>query len=457
MIPAVKKREGVRRSPALSRCPRRLPGGHSWQALRCLSALPAACLILIVTASAQATPTEVNVRIEGKSETLFEGPILTEGHEIEVPETTEVDPLHPCDGTNHGASLTPGPTPTTAAVDAMSLIGEPWGGRWDTGFDDYFITQWGREMEEGGMSWGLVVNNVLSSVGGCQFELLSGDEVLWVYNAFPAKPLLALFAADDGYTSGARPLTATAKLNIPFGVEVLAYDNGGEGGPPAAPARTGASAYVGARVSQIQTPQDATPAMVTTEAGGRANMIFAKPGWYRLKATARNGKGEEVAVRSNRLDVCVPPEAVSACPYPVPAEDQVRVPARYAEQPKTASTGGDPGGGGSADGGKTQSPSSTQTTTGWSGAGSVARLTVTAVDRSRLLLRFTAAGRAAVTIARLVGHGRSRRWREVKRIAVHAERAGAVRVKLPRLSPGRYRVSLTVTGGATTVKSLDVA
>ena len=293
----------------------------------------------LVASNAQAAPTQVNVRIEGRSETLFEGPILTEGHDVQASSDTQE---RSCDGINPNdpENTTPGPTPTAASVDAMSLIGETFDGQWYGGYDDYFITRWGPDQEEQGMSWGILVNNVFTDVGGCQYELRTGDEVLWAYNAFEHRPFLALLPVAAGYTSGTRPLTATAELGKPFEVEVLDYDDEEEDVPPAAPARTGSSPYEGAEVSPVQTSvkgfekvETTSPETVTTNADGKASITFTTPGWHRIKATAVNTGGEEDAIRSNRLDVCVPEAGASGCGEP-PAEDQVRIPPHTAEEAK---------------------------------------------------------------------------------------------------------------------------
>jgi hypothetical protein len=305
-----------------------------------ITTLAVALLVTVTTAGvAQAAPTQVNVRIEGRSETLFEGPILTEGHEIEASSDTQE---RPCDGINPNdpENTTPGPTPTAASVDAMSLIGETFDGRWYGGYDDYFITRWGPDQEEQGMSWGVLVNNVFTDVGGCQYELRTDNEVLWAYNAFASKPFLALLPATAGYTSGTRPLTATAELGKPFEVEVLDYSDDREDVPPATPERTGSSPYEGADVSPVQTSakgfervETADLETVTTNAEGKASIVFTTPGWHRIKATAVNTKGEESAIRSNRLDVCVPGAGASGCGEP-PAEDRVRIPPHTAEEAK---------------------------------------------------------------------------------------------------------------------------
>jgi hypothetical protein len=292
-----------------------------------------ASLIAIACASAaQATPTQVNLRIEGSEQTLFEGPILTEGHEVEATSDTQA---RSCDGidVNDPENILPGPTPTAAAVDAIGLIGETFDAQWSSQYDDYFLTRWGPDTQNpsDAVYWGVLVNNVFPNVGGCQYELGGGDEVTWAYDAFAARPSLALFAA--GSTSGARPLTALAQRGQPFEVEVRDYSDGSESMPPAQPERAGSTPYEGTEVSPVEVrekgferPETANPATVTTDAQGRASITFTTSGWHRIKATHFDGEGHEDAIRSNRLDVCVPPEGEVECGRP-PFEDEPRTPA----------------------------------------------------------------------------------------------------------------------------------
>lgn len=196
-----------------------------------LAALVVASLTLIIASVAYATPTQINVRIEGKSETLFEGPIWTEGHDVEASSDTQA---RPCDGTNNDAHATSGATPTASGADAMRIIGETFDAQWyGSSFDDYFLTRFGPDEESitEGAYWGILANNVFTSVGGCQFELGQDNEVLWVYDAFKARPFLALLPVTGDYTSGLRPLTATAELGKPFEVEVINYADDKEGTP----------------------------------------------------------------------------------------------------------------------------------------------------------------------------------------------------------------------------------
>jgi hypothetical protein len=297
-----------------------------------VAALVIAFLTLGIASVAHATSTQVNVRIEGKSETLFEGPIWTEGHDVKASSDTQA---RPCDGTNNHQHETPGPTPTASAVDAMRIIGATFDAQWyGSSFDDYFLTRFGPDEQSvtEGAYWGVLVDNVFTSVGGCQYELSPDNEVLWVYDAFKERPFLALLPAAADYTYGLRPLTATAELDKPFAVEVIDYADGNEGTPPSTPERTGSTPEPGARVSPVHTAANGFEAIETksslsavTDAQGKANITFTTPGWHRIKATVVNAQGIEEAVRSNRLDVCVPAAGASACEGE-PGDDRTRTP-----------------------------------------------------------------------------------------------------------------------------------
>jgi hypothetical protein len=300
-----------------------------------IAAFGAALFVLVSTAPlVSAAPTQVNVRIEGRSETLFEGPILTEGHNVRA----SSDKSAPaggrrCNGLNNNQNPTPGPTPTAASVDAMRILGEGFDGRWYAEpFEDYFITRWGADAQDegNGAFWGLLVNNVFTDVGGCQYEIDGGDEVLWVYDAFKDRPRLALYPAD--YSAAARPLTATAELNVPFEIEVDVWQGYSEGDPPAAPQRSGSEPFEGAAVAPtaigpggFETVDTGSAETVKTGSDGLAKISFDESGWHRIKATVSGAGGVESAVRSNRLDVCVPEPPASGC-GPPPADDVARVP-----------------------------------------------------------------------------------------------------------------------------------
>jgi hypothetical protein len=103
------------------------------------------------------------------------------------------------------------------------------------------------------------------------------------------------------------------------------------------------------------------------------------------------------------------------------------------------------------------SPPSPTPVPGHSVSGPVAGVAVQSISRGRLLLKFTAPGVATVKIVQLRGKGRHRRWQTVKTIVVKTSKIGAVEVKLPRLAAGSYRVSISLTGAKTVVKTLTVS
>jgi hypothetical protein len=313
-----------------------------------IAAFFAASLLIVVAAPmAQAAPTSVNVRIEGKSETLFEQTIAVDVHAIKASsDTIERD----CDGINVNDpwNLTPVVTPTLASVDAMTAIGETFDGQWYEGFEDYFLTRWGPDDQDPGAGayWGILVNEVFTNVGGCQYQLDDGDEVLWVYDAFKGRPSLALFPAEAHYSSGPRPRSAIAQLGKPFPIEVVSYADDEEAVPGTAPSRAGTSPYAGAEVAPVSINakgfakiEAASPRTVVTDSAGKASIVFDEPGIHRIKATQVSG-GEETTIRSNRLEICVhavfgdcgevaasspPPAAKPPAPTP-PAAARVSVP-----------------------------------------------------------------------------------------------------------------------------------
>jgi hypothetical protein len=313
--------------------------------------------LLTLASVAGAGPVNVNVRIEGAHETLFEGPIAVEPHRVKATSDTV---QRSCDGINSldPENTVPEPTPTAAAADGMALAGETFDGKWYPGFNDYFITRFGPDAENEGKSWGILVNNTFTNVGGCQYQLDGGDEVLWVFNAFDFRPFLALFPTAANYTTGARPLTATATLGEPFEVEVVSYEDDAEDNPATGPARAGSSAFAGADVSPVATDtkgfekvETSDPTTVQTNAQGKAQVTFTTPGWHRIKATVP-GVGEEAAIRSNRLDVCVLGAGETSCGA-APVEDTVRVPPPTPGEEAGAEEGGGEGPGGAEEGAET--------------------------------------------------------------------------------------------------------
>lgn len=245
-------------------------------------------LALIVSTGAEATPITVNLRVEGSSTTLFEGPISTEDETFET--SSSVGP-HPCDYADNGAIGAEFPnggstsgTPTTALRDAALAGGLAFDAKWfgsgvkgNENPGDFFVTQVGTDVnqnEEPFASWGYAVNFTTAPVGGCQIALAPGSEVLWAYNYFNLPHLLSLTAQ------------ASANTGAPIAVHV-------------ADAQTGAAiagAAIGEDVAGVTTTIPGSP---LTNAEGNATVVLAKAGTFKLKAT------QAESVRSNGFVVCV--------------------------------------------------------------------------------------------------------------------------------------------------------
>jgi hypothetical protein len=214
-------------------------------------------------------PVTVNVRVEGATRTIFDGPVVTDGHSLNPP---GAGGAHPCDGTNAGAFPTPGPTATAALDDAARAGGFTWDGSWFDDFSDFQVTRIATEQDNASQFWGHFVNGKSASAGGCQTRLRAGDETVWAFDAFSKTSVLEL----EG------PATATTGSPVAFRV----IDTAPAVAVPAA----------GALVN-------GTPA----GSSGIARLTFPNEGIYRVKADRAN------AVRSNSIRICVDPAGALAC------------------------------------------------------------------------------------------------------------------------------------------------
>jgi hypothetical protein len=226
----------------------------------------ALAVFAIAAPAAAADPVSVNLRVEGQSQTIFDGPVTTDGHQIT---TQSGGGPHPCDGTNGGAHPAPGPTATGALDDGARLNNFTWDGDWFQDFNDFVVNRVAGEAATSSQFWELGVNFADATVGGCQTRVRQGDEVLWVFDGFSKTHYLKL-AGPAAATTGA-PVTVTV--------------TDGVGAP-----------LSGAAVGGTQTGAD-----------GKATLSFADAGIYRLKAERAD------SVRSNSISVCIDPPGADPC------------------------------------------------------------------------------------------------------------------------------------------------
>jgi hypothetical protein len=224
-----------------------------------LAVLASALVCTVPATAATAAPTNVKVRIEGKTKTIFEGAVSAGIHEVDGGDGTGP---HKCDGTNGGAGTTAGPTATSAMDDAVKLAGLTWAGTFTASFDDFSVDRIGPDAAADPQYWGVAVQGKSLEVGGCQRVVTSGEEVLWAYDLFNKKHLLHA-------TGGSK-----VRAGRIYKVKVTDTQNPG----------VVAGALIGGK---------------KTNAQGIAKLRFKTPGTKRLKATRKD------SLRSNQLTVKV--------------------------------------------------------------------------------------------------------------------------------------------------------
>ncbi len=232
--------------------------------------LAATCVLTVASSAASVT---VNVRIEGHNATLFEGPVATGPEEIS---TSSSSGPHPCDFADNGANEGFGPKasePTTALHDALTSSGLAFDATWSTSYKDFFITDVGPDTDFA-TAGGFAVNYTTAPVGGCQFQLAPGSEVLWSSDYFNKSHLLRMTGP------------ASVEAGVPFAVHVT----DGQTGELISGAAVG-TLSAGVTATDSTSPQ--------TNASGDATLVFTHAGAWTLKATRAD------SVRSNGVVVCV--------------------------------------------------------------------------------------------------------------------------------------------------------
>jgi hypothetical protein len=226
----------------------------------CLSLVLSITWILSLMSIASANPTVATLRVEGATRTIFEAPIVTDGHSV----TTAAGGTHKCDGTNNAANPTPGPSATGALDDGAAAQAFTWDGPFSTSFEDYFITRIAEDAQTDTRFWGILLNYQFTPVGGCQQRIHFGDQVLFAFDAFNKQHFLKLTGSHVARTG--QPTTVTV--------------TDGQTGQPIA----------GATVGPINNTGSAT-----TDAHGKAQVTFQNGGLKRLKAERAD------SIRSNAL------------------------------------------------------------------------------------------------------------------------------------------------------------
>jgi hypothetical protein len=153
----------------------------------------AAGLALAAAAPAAAEPVTVDLRIEGPTRTIFEGPVTTDVRGFRFTDETVT---HRCDGTTTGGS-SPTPVPTRGAVVAAAAKRAPFSitGTWHPDFGATFETIDGESVEFDAATGRFLAeyeNTQFASFGACADPVDDGDDVLFAYGD-GSEVLLALY------------------------------------------------------------------------------------------------------------------------------------------------------------------------------------------------------------------------------------------------------------------------
>ena len=177
---------------------------------------PAVLVALLACARPRwAAPVTVNLRVEGSSSTIFEGPVTTDGKVID-----KGDGPHPCDGTNGGAEPGPGADDDRGARRRAGA-GLGWGGTWYAGFQDFLDRRGSAPTPRtrGASFWGYALNYQSHERRRLPAAGAHGDEVLFAstrYTQAAAEARRARSATVAGGPRHGRPSrTATTGSRSP--------------------------------------------------------------------------------------------------------------------------------------------------------------------------------------------------------------------------------------------------
>jgi hypothetical protein len=227
----------------------------------------AAGLLCLLPAGASAAPVTVDLRVEGRTRTLFEGKVTTD---VRTFRFTDGPATAPCDGTGpNGSTTTPSPTRGAALATAAEQYGFALTGRFFE-FGPSFATVAGEDVSYDAATGAYLAeyeNGVAPSVGACNDPVVDGDEVLFAWGT-GSEPVLRLTAP------------ATAAPGSPVTVRVTDAASGA----PIAGARVD-GAVTGADGSAAVTFAARGPAVLKATKEGRSAPTPRRP----ASRTARTG------------------------------------------------------------------------------------------------------------------------------------------------------------------------
>jgi hypothetical protein len=165
---------------------------------------------LLPASAVAADPVTVNLRIEGPTTTLFEGPVSTGVRDFRF---TGDATSHTCDGTASLGGSSAKPVPTRGAVLAEAAETAPFDleGTWNDQFGPSFTSIAGEDVGFDPATNRFLAeyeNGQFASVGACSDDSHNGDDVLFAY-ADGSETLLQLSGPTQGTPGGSVTLKVT--------------------------------------------------------------------------------------------------------------------------------------------------------------------------------------------------------------------------------------------------------
>jgi hypothetical protein len=246
------------------------------------------CLLVPSSAVAAGAPANVNVRVEGLTETKVPTTLVTT---TTTPVVKDGNSADSCSG--------------TSALGALELAtAGNWGGPWEAKFNQYSIYTIAGETHEFEASssanyfWAFWLDNKEASVGACEAELQPGDQVLFFPSCYGA--------------------SCPTPAPTPLAIEAPSTANAGEA--------------VTVTVKQYNTQGEATPAVAadiggggtgaSTDAQGHATLKFFGDGTYTLRVRSAEGSP---AIRTETT-ICVHEGNDGTCGTTPPAKTAIQPP-----------------------------------------------------------------------------------------------------------------------------------
>jgi hypothetical protein len=199
-----------------------------------------------------------------------------------------------------------------------------------------------------------------------------------------------------------------------------------------------------AEAALLEASGDGRLVLLTGAGFGEPTHLFARDllaGQTALLDRASGGSGtladravEQGAISANGCRVAFTSPATNLTPEPPPSGGSSEQAQVYVRQLASCHPAGEP---------RTGIPGSGQRRADPPPPGAApARVSILRLRPPSLRLAFSAPGEAAVKIDRRLPSDGGHRWKRVRSLVVSADRAGAVRVSLDDLPPGRYRLSV---------------